>query len=475
MFKNKIYNYFILLIYFISLFELLNYKHIYKVSKLYYFILKLNSDQNYIILYLIFIFIIIFNNQFRYNYIIFYIFFSLVIYSFNTNIFDIKILDNSINKNLTNGLLIIHPIILYLSYGMLLFIVYKNVTFKYNFLFFNKYFIFYKDIINFTTIILILSVFLGSWWAEQELSWGGWWSWDFIEIITLNFFFILLLFIHIPNYKNIFFFFEVDLFFKIIVFMLIVRFNFLNSIHNFISNNFFFQFFFELSFIYMLFVYISLKLKKINYNLFITSNSVNFLYLLFFLLILNLFFYVLLEFINLIYTYLNLVSMFKKNKILYFYIIFAYILFLYKSNYINITFQNFYEYVYINIFFVFNFKKKNTYITHFLVFLYLYIILFNLYFIDKNSYIPYSNISNINCNSVFFNNNNFYLSENVFSKNFNNSIFFKLSFIVKNKFIELFSFNNFIFIIINLNLVFIIVILLLLNYIYSFLIKTINY
>ena len=170
MFKNKIYNYFILLIYFISLFELLNYKHIYKVSKLYYFILKLNSDQNYIILYLIFIFIIIFNNQFRYNYIIFYIFFSLVIYSFNTNIFDIKILDNSINKNLTNGLLIIHPIILYLSYGMLLFIVYKNVTFKYNFLFFNKYFIFYKDIINFTTIILILSVFLGSWWAEQELS-----------------------------------------------------------------------------------------------------------------------------------------------------------------------------------------------------------------------------------------------------------------------------------------------------------------
>ena len=150
----------------------------------------------------------------------------------------------SLNKNLTNGILLIHPIILYLSYGLILFIIFIKFFKKNIFFFFNKYFFLLKYDYYICIYVLLISVFLGSWWAEQELGWGGWWSWDFIEIISINFIFILLFLIHNIRYKNFIFYYEFNLLIKIFIFMLIVRFNFLDSVHNFISNNFFFQFFY---------------------------------------------------------------------------------------------------------------------------------------------------------------------------------------------------------------------------------------
>ena len=144
------------------MYELINYKFTYKISKLYYFILKLNSDQNYIILFLLFTIIVIYYNYFIYNYFIFYFFFTLIIFNYKSNIFDIAIINITINKNLTNGLLIIHPIILYTSYAMLLYIVYQNIKKKLDFIFFYCTFFFYKNILLNTTIILLFSIFLGS-------------------------------------------------------------------------------------------------------------------------------------------------------------------------------------------------------------------------------------------------------------------------------------------------------------------------
>lgn len=46
-------------------------------------------------------------------------------------------------------------------------------------------------------IILLVSILLGSWWAYQEGSWGGWWDWDASELMSLFVFYHVLL----PTHK----------------------------------------------------------------------------------------------------------------------------------------------------------------------------------------------------------------------------------------------------------------------------------
>ncbi len=162
-----------MLFFFINLYELIDYNLIYKISKLYNFILKLNSDQNYIILFLLFTIILIFNNLYDFNLIIFYIFFVIITINIKNNIFNFSTINFNINKNLLNGLLIIHPVILYSSYGMIFYIIYYIFFIKMKFFFYNNIFFFSKQQYLNTILILLISIFLGSWWAEQELSWGG--------------------------------------------------------------------------------------------------------------------------------------------------------------------------------------------------------------------------------------------------------------------------------------------------------------
>jgi cytochrome c biogenesis factor len=76
-----------------------------------------------------------------------------------------------LNKNLTNGLLLIHPVILYFSYAYIIFII---IYIGYNYFLFINYnnIITFKKIYIFKVIFYLnFSIFLGSWWAEQELNW----------------------------------------------------------------------------------------------------------------------------------------------------------------------------------------------------------------------------------------------------------------------------------------------------------------
>lgn len=148
--------------YFINLYELFDYNLIYKISKLYNFILKLNSDQNYIILFLIFFIITIYNNLYVQNLFVFYFFFTLITINLKFNLFDFSNVNFNINKNLLNGLLIIHPIILYISYGMMFYLIYYIFFIKFKFMFYNNFFFVNKQQYLNTVLILLLSIFLGS-------------------------------------------------------------------------------------------------------------------------------------------------------------------------------------------------------------------------------------------------------------------------------------------------------------------------
>ena len=84
-FKNKIYNFFINNLFIIFLFELIFHKLSYKLSKIYIFILKLNTDYNYIILFFILNCILLYNNInikiILYTYILYNLYCIILLYN----------------------------------------------------------------------------------------------------------------------------------------------------------------------------------------------------------------------------------------------------------------------------------------------------------------------------------------------------------------------------------------------------------
>ena len=101
---------------------------------------------------------------------------------------------------------------------------------------------FFNNILLKIFFFIFSALFLGSLWAYQEISWGGWWNWDMVEIINFFFFFLLLFFLHILklNKKKIFFFNFLFLYFIFLFFFCLIRYNIIFSIHSFVLNNHYF-------------------------------------------------------------------------------------------------------------------------------------------------------------------------------------------------------------------------------------------
>lgn len=151
----------------------------------------------------------------------------------------------NINLKLINGLFFIHPQLLYISYALLIQVVFVLFVYicyykKYInsigvFLFKKNFDLTFKNIILNFGIVLIVAIVLGSWWAQQELDWGGWWNWDFVELISLILFFFFLINIHSLNrFLNI----ELSIlayFLFLFGFIFTTRYNIFPSIHNFLG------------------------------------------------------------------------------------------------------------------------------------------------------------------------------------------------------------------------------------------------
>ena len=100
-----------------------------------------------------------------------FLFFAKTAHIFNKNVFfSINENTTNLNTNLINGTMLIHPVILYTYYAVLLVVVcfFLKTFFKKRCKNFTK-----KLKNNFLFKLVIISILLGCYWAEQELLWGG--------------------------------------------------------------------------------------------------------------------------------------------------------------------------------------------------------------------------------------------------------------------------------------------------------------
>lgn len=209
----------------------------------YYFIVGLlNTKYNLALIFLISLIFLSFlkKSPMKWPLIVFIVllYVSVVPGTVYTSTFSNILAINTVNTNLLNGLMLIHPVLLYLFYVLYLVYVYKllylgkptdtKLTPNTN-----------PQWVGLILSASYTSLILGCFWAEQELSWGGWWSWDFVELIALNFFIYTVCSIHNPTRdlttKTLSSNSPSMLILILLSSVLVVRFNIINSIHNFIS------------------------------------------------------------------------------------------------------------------------------------------------------------------------------------------------------------------------------------------------
>jgi cytochrome c biogenesis factor len=158
------------------------------------------------------------------NYSLYFIIF------FNFSFFSLAYrVPTTIESTLWNGLSMIHPTFVFLAHFFFFFLVrLQSIPRCVNFIFF------YKAIHKFFFLFTTAALLLGAWWAQEELNWGGWWSWDLVECSLLILFLISIRFLH-SNFKIQLVFIHLFLF---LFFFLGVRYGFFSSVHSFIGSNF---------------------------------------------------------------------------------------------------------------------------------------------------------------------------------------------------------------------------------------------
>lgn len=138
------------------------------LSVLYLINLSKTSTKLYLIYlnFLLLVTILHYQNQNPYNYIL-----DDCGVNFNT------LLSNSVNK--------FHPALFYISLlPLILPTLFITIPNKYRYLY-AKNLKLLRFHINTLIIVIVYTLYLGSWWALQEGSWGGWWNWDPSEVFGL--------------------------------------------------------------------------------------------------------------------------------------------------------------------------------------------------------------------------------------------------------------------------------------------------
>lgn len=161
-------------------------------------------------------------------------------WNLNTSLYCINFNPDNINILLTNSINKYHPFIFY--YALLSVFLYFNVNIL-NYYFSNSnlfntigtwYSNSYPRVLNLFSIVFTL--FLGSWWALQEGSWGGWWNWDPSEVFGLVVMVILLIQSHSLNLPHFLYFYKTRS--KIYALVIAIIYVFIQLNFNLVSHNF---------------------------------------------------------------------------------------------------------------------------------------------------------------------------------------------------------------------------------------------
>ena len=314
-------------------------------------ILKLNSHFNTFLMGFIFFFHFFSANLFKYSYLIFIFFIESLLEYKGFNPIKILLNKSSINLDLTNGLLLIHPFLLYFACCYIISFFFRNSLFIKNnlsYLFLNK-----SNTLDIVILLLIImmSIALGSLWAEQELNWGGWWSWDVIELVSLHYLFLFLFFSHLPKKYIKYNYIYANIFSNFIIFTIIIKFNFLNSIHNFLLIDSSFQNFYEIFIYYLLFIIVINNFKVFTKKTFFNLNQVNILFFFFFFINLLSYTYIFSEFFFIFSKKSNLFNLFLKNTILIKMLFSLFILFIINHHPLNFIYASYLDNFYVLLLF----------------------------------------------------------------------------------------------------------------------------
>lgn len=423
-----------------------------------------NNNNMFIFLWLISFFVKKHTNNLSIvKYIIFYL---ILLFLVNLKLpetgINCLLTDKLNNLSLINGLLIIHPIYIYMTY-ICLFIYFLKTNFFKNLQSIRNY----KTKTTKKSLIVIylsfFSIYLGSYWAQQELNWGGWWNWDYVELIAFIF---LILLLYITHFKGVYiyinqYFLKTRYFLYIILFYIVVRCDILNSVHSFNSLKImdkYIQYLYAVIFYFLINSLIAwFKIEKIFKNLFFNKNISN--TILFF----NTGFILLLiyNFIKFYYTFsqINTIDVFLKfflNITLLLYIINQY---KYKIHFIPIIiliclFNLNILYVLICLMILIDalFKKNGNIISFYTLWIHFFFIILWVVIINNNNNIFLKNIvdTSIQLYNYFINNNNNILIFNMYL-NFN---LFKNSNFIDNLFLFNGSGNNGLYSNVNINLIY---------------------
>lgn len=362
-----------------------------KSSNAHIFFLKFNSDNNILlILYVgVVLYYILGTNSCCYVYPLSAVLLFIEVFikqlNLNTNSILVELESFRLSTDLTNGLLLIHPLCLYSAFGLVGLNCYLQLKyFRSSNLYLTNISRKQLNMTLNTVFLLLISVFLGCWWAQLELSWGGWWGWDFVEIVSLNYLLIICLILHgLKNYIS-YHNFLIDFFFKMVLFTFLIKFGYIDSIHNFTSTETFLQHFFELlvAYFYILFVYFTVKIFIKNSHL--NSKSWNLMTIVFLIYCVFLYLYIVQEFLSALCINSSVDEYFLKNKYIFIGTLTIMVIYLittteglFMFNPLMLTLS---EFFYLKLVNKNMFNDNRTYLLHGLVYSCLFILQFNDFF-----------------------------------------------------------------------------------------------
>jgi cytochrome c biogenesis factor len=127
-------------------------------------------------------------------------------WNLNTTYTNLTLNSDNLNLLLTNSINKYHPMVLYFIIAFIAsnFIIHVSVFWCTNYSWdvipnFSS-----RESFGYKLLYITVTLFLGSWWALQEGSWGGWWNWDASEVFGLLIMVTIVLTLHrgthIDNY-----------------------------------------------------------------------------------------------------------------------------------------------------------------------------------------------------------------------------------------------------------------------------------